>query len=228
MSWLLEAARRRFGAEAGVSLIELLVTSGMLLLVLTAIMGVLSRSLRTENAGRQFAQEVQDAQVGLARMVREIRQANQIVLATANTVRFVLPGPTDYVVQYECDVPQAGTTFSKCMRTRAVLGVNVDPSSVSVPAASSGAPTVLRVTNGAITNGADQNAVFHYQAPAQAGIDGTGQPVDANGAPIPPTYVEAKIMVPAAGSNAGTALAEMSHTTVLSSGAYLRNADVGS
>ncbi|MCW3065979.1 MAG: hypothetical protein JWN32_3151 [Solirubrobacterales bacterium] len=228
MRRLLAAAMRRFGADAGVSLVELLVTSGMMLLVVAAIVGVLSRSLRTENAGRQFAAEVQDAQVGLARMAREIRQANQVVLATANTVRFVLPGATDYVVQYECDVPQAGTTFTRCTRTAAVLGPNVDPNAVSVPAAATGAPTVLRLTNGAITSGADQNAVFHYQAPGQAGIDSTGQPVDANGAPIPPRYVEAKIIVPAAGRNAGTRLAEMSHTTVLSSGAYLRNADVGS
>jgi Tfp pilus assembly protein PilV len=228
MRRLREVARRRFGAEAGVTLIELLVASGMLLLVLTGILSVLTRSLRTENAGRQFAHEIQDAQTGLARMAREIRQADSIVLASATTIRFVLPGATAYVVQYECDVPQTGTTFTQCMRTKAVLGANVDPNSVSMPAATTGAPTVLRVTNGAITSGADPNAVFHYQAPGQAGIDSTGQPVDANGAPIPPTYVEARVSVPSAGKNAGTPLAEMSHTTVLSSGAYLRNADIGS
>jgi Tfp pilus assembly protein PilV len=219
---------RRLRDEAGVTLLELLVAASLMLVVVSGALAVMLRTMRSENTSQQFSEEIQIAQSGLARMMRDVRQSTRIVQASATTIRFVVPGATDHVVQYECDVPQTGTTFTQCMRTKAVLGANVDPNSVSMPAATTGAPTVLRVTNGAITSGADPNAVFHYQAPGQAGIDSTGQPVDANGAPIPPTYVEARVSVPSAGKNAGTPLAEMSHTTVLSSGAYLRNADIGS
>jgi type II secretory pathway pseudopilin PulG len=217
--WL-SAALRRLGHETGFMLPELLVAAAMLVFVIGAAMTALVGSMRSESTGRQFAQEIQDAQAGLARIMREVSQANRIVVATASTVRFVLPGATDYVVQYQCDVPQPGTSFRQCTRVRAVLPPNSDPNSITMPAASSGAPIVQRVTNG--------TTVFAYQAPNQAGTDSAGQPVDANGAPIPPTYVDGKIAVPAAGTSAGTPLSQMSHTTVLSSGTYLRNADVGS
>jgi type II secretory pathway pseudopilin PulG len=214
------AALRRLGHETGFMLPELLVSSAMLVFVIGAAMTLLIASMHGENTDRQFAQEIQDAQVGLARIMRDVSQANRIVLATTSTVRFVLPGATDYVVQYECDVAQPGTSFTQCTRVRAVLAANADPNAVTLPAASSGAPVVQRVTNG--------TTVFAYQAPNQAGTDATGQPVDAAGVPLPPTYVEGKVVVPAAGMSAGTRLSQMSHTTVLSSGTYLRNADVGS
>jgi type II secretory pathway pseudopilin PulG len=222
------AATRRLGNEAGFTLPELLISASVLLFVVGGAMGVLIASMHTENTDRQFSQEIQDAQVGLARMMREIRQTNRVVLASANTIRFVLPGATDYVVQYECDVAQAGTAFRQCTRVRAALPPNGDPNSVTLPAATTGAPILQRLTNGAITSGTDPNAVFHYSSPDQAGTDATGQPVDANGAPVPPTYVQGQAIVPAAGVSAGTRLAQMAHTTALSSGAYLRNVDIGS
>jgi hypothetical protein len=86
---------------------------------------------------------------------------------------------------------------------------------------------VWRLTNGTITDGTSVNAVFHYSSPDATGVDSTGQPVDASGAPVPPTYVEGKAIVPAAGETAGTHLAQISHNTILWAGAYLRNADVG-
>ena len=220
----------RLRAESGQSLVELLVVISMLIAVLGAAMTLLIGALHSENAGRQYAGEIQDSQAGMSRMMQDIRQADRIVLATANTIRFVLPGSTsDSVVQYECDVTMPGaTSYQECTRVSATLPANADPNSITLPAASTGIPIVFRLTNGTITSGTNANAVFHYSSPDQAGVDSTGQPVDASGAPVPPLYVEGKAIVPAAGETAGTHLAQLSHNTVLSSGAYLRNADVGS
>jgi Tfp pilus assembly protein PilV len=228
MGRLVRPFARRLRQEAGVTLLEMLIASAMLLVVLTAVFAVMLRTMRSENTSQQFSQEIQTAETGLARMMREVRQSTRVVQASANTIRFVLPGTTDHVVQYECDVAQSGGTFRQCTRVQAVLAANADPNAVTMPAASTGIQLIQNLTNGTITAGSDANAVFHYQAPGQAGIDAAGQPVDANGAPLAPTYVQGKIIVPAAGDLAGKRLAQMSHNTVLSSGAYLRSADIGS
>jgi type II secretory pathway pseudopilin PulG len=222
-------ALRPLRSESGQSLIELLVVITMLIAVLGAAMTLLIGSIHSENAGRQYAGEIQDSQAGMSRMMQDVRQASRILLASANTVRFVLPGSiTDSVVQYECDVTMPGaTSYRECTRVSATLAPNADPNSVSLPAASTGIPLVLRLTNGAITDGTSANAVFHYSSPDATGVDATGQPVDASGAPVPPTYVEGKAIVPAAGETAGTHLAQLGHNTILWGGAYLRNADVG-
>jgi hypothetical protein len=213
-----------------VTLIELLVVSSMLIAVIGAAMSLLIASMHSENAGRQYADEIQDSQAGMSRMMQEVRQASRILLASANTVRFVLPGSiNDSVVQYECDLAMPGATaFQECTRVAATLPPNADPNSISLAAGSTGVPVVLRLTNGSITSGTDADAVFHYSSPEQAGVDATGQPIDASGAPLPPVYVEGKAIVPAAGETARTALAQMTHNTILRAGAYLRNADVGS
>jgi Tfp pilus assembly protein PilW len=204
--------------EDGLSLIEMLLASAMFVALLTGVLAVLVSAMHSENTSQDFSQEIQEAQTGAARMLHDIRQADRVLLATGSTIRFVKAGAAETVVQYECDVPQAGTAFSECTRVQAALPAGADPDAVSLPRSATGALVIERVTNGA--------SVFSYTAPDQAGTDSTGQPVDAGGAPLPPTYVEAQVAVPSAGALAGTRLAQMAHTTVLSSGAYLRNADL--
>jgi hypothetical protein len=208
---------KRIRSETGVTLLEMLLASAMLIVILTAALAVLVSAMHSGNTSQDFSEEIQDEQVGLARMVHDIRQADQVLVATGSTIRFVKAGATVSVVQYECDVPQAGS-LQECTRVQAALPAGTSPDAVALPAAARGAVVIERVTNG--------TTVFSYTAPGQAGTDSTGQPVDASGAPLPPTYVQAQVSVPSAGRLAGSRLAQLHHTTVLSSGAYLRNADL--
>jgi Tfp pilus assembly protein PilW len=216
--WVQTAATRLRDREDGLTLIEILVASTMLLALLTGVLAVLISAMHSENTSQDFSQEIEDAQTGVARMLHDVRQADRVLIATRTTIRFVKAGSTETVTQYECDVPKTGTPFTRCTRVQAPLPAGQDPNAVSLPAATTGAPVVERVTNG--------SSVFSYTAPGQAGTDSAGQPVDSSGAPLAPTYVDAQIAVPSAGELAGSRLAQMTHTTVLSSGAYLRNADL--
>jgi type II secretory pathway pseudopilin PulG len=195
-----------------VTLIELLVVMVMLLIVVAATLTVLQRTSRQESASQQYSAEIQDARAGLERMMRDIRGTTRVTSADSSYVRFVLQGTTNYVVQYECDIQQPGTQYTECTRVQAVLGANVDPATVSLPAGSTGIPIVLRVTNG--------SSVFAYQS-SSGGTVITGAAAAEN-----PTWVEATIKVPASGG-LPSSLATIKHLTVLNSGAYLRNADLG-
>ncbi|GAC1438152.1 MAG: hypothetical protein NVSMB51_13540 [Solirubrobacteraceae bacterium] len=182
--------------EGGFMLIELLVVTAVLIVVVGATLALLDTGTRAENRDQEYAAEVAAAQVGLARMTREIRQASSVTSANPNSIDFfVTLGGQALHVFYECDFPNVGTAYNECLRTSVAAGG-------SLPAPSTGAPVIPRILNGTVAD-----PVFSY-APNS----------------ISPTYADVKLKLPAAGELKSGGL---SHSTVLDSGGYLRNLDVG-
>lgn len=189
-------APRRPG-QTGFALIELLVVSLIMIVVLGATMTLLEAGTRAEARNQEFATTIADAQAGLARMVREIRQASSVTATTPNSIDFVVTlAGTPQRIFYGCDVPHAGTPYNECVRLSAAAGT-------ALPALSTGVPLIPRIANGTAAD-----PVFAFSPDA-----------------IAPTYVDAKLELPAAGGL--TAGRGLSHNIVLDAGAYLRNLDVG-
>jgi Tfp pilus assembly protein PilW len=194
---LVALAARLSAEEDGFTLFELLFAGALMLVILGATMTSLGSVTSAENRDRQRAVAIQDGQVGLARMVHEIRQAYSVLATTPNSIDFLvtLNGQQQRVF-YACDVAQAGTSYNQCVRLQTTVGG-------VLPALSTGAPVVLRVTNGTLAN-----PVFSFTPNA-----------------ITPQYVDAKVELPASGELSSTS--GFAHTVVLDSGAYLRNLGVG-
>src|SRR3954454_5089550 len=96
----------RLSAEDGLTLIELLVSItifvGVLAVTLT-ILGDTARGVRKDE-GRTDA--AMDAQLGLARMGRELRAAYQVIDMTATSLAVRAPLPAgDVRLRFDCDVP---------------------------------------------------------------------------------------------------------------------------
>lgn len=69
---------RLLADEGGFSLTEMLVTAAMLVVILTAVMGLFSSSNRIGQSDLARDQALNDQTVGFSRMVNEIRQAYQV------------------------------------------------------------------------------------------------------------------------------------------------------
>jgi len=178
-------------------LIELLIVTTLLIVVVGATFTLLEVGTRSAARNQEFALEISDSEAGLSRMVHEIRQASSVTATTPNSIDFLITtGGQSVRVFYECDVPRPSSSFRQCVRVSVAAGG-------TLPAISTGTVIVGRVANGTLAD-----PVFSFQPDA-----------------IAPTYVDAKLELPAAGSLTGGR--GLSHSTVLDSGAYLRNLDVG-
>lgn len=98
---------------------ELLVATSILIVVLTAVLSLLDSAFKQAPSDQERAHVMRDAQVGLHRMTRELRQAYEVVApptAQALEVRVNVLG-TDRRVRYSCDVahPSRADTF-RCVR----------------------------------------------------------------------------------------------------------------
>ena len=98
--------RRLLRQESGYSLIELLVAMSLSMLVLGAVLGLLEAFARAVPKETERAHVINEAQVGLDRMVRELRQAYQVVGRTPDMlhVRLQRGGQLREVV-YSCSEP---------------------------------------------------------------------------------------------------------------------------
>jgi hypothetical protein len=77
---------------------------------------------------------------------------------------------TSLLVQYECDIPQPGTSYRECVRVQAPVGGNL-------PSLSTGAVVVANLQNGTSTNpvfswGPDPNAPYYMTATIQVPASG--------------------------------------------------------
>lgn len=126
--------------QRGFTLIEQLVVAGGLAVILSAILGLVEVSERLAPQTIERGRAVRDAQVGLDRMVRELRHTQGNVVASGGSVAadVVLRGRA-YRVTYDCSGLMPGsTTLRACVRTEAggtggttiVIGRVLNPSTV--------------------------------------------------------------------------------------------------
>src|SRR4051812_46462818 len=135
----------RTSAEDGLTLIELLVSITIFAAVLAVTLTVLSNTARGIRKDEVRTDAAVDAQLGLGRMVRDLRATYQVIdmTATALDVRAHLPAG-DMRLRFDCDVPFTpddpanpyDQDYRRCVRrTAAVTDPNVDP---PLPALSGG------------------------------------------------------------------------------------------
>ena len=157
--------------EAGFTLVELLLAMVILTGVMTALVQIFTTTGPVAGRDQSRALGIMDAQAGIARVTRDLRQAQTINSATSTAIDFnaTIDGVTQRIL-YDCSMYESGTTTSKqCVRA--------ESSNLSVaPSASAGAPVITRVING---TAADTSAAFTYSPNASD-----------------PTFVSVHIVVP--------------------------------
>jgi type II secretory pathway pseudopilin PulG len=156
--------------QSGTTLIELLMVSALLAVVLGAILGLLDNSSRQAPKDQERAHAIADVQVGLDRMVRELRQAYQ--LRSFDAVKIDADAKIqgrDRRLVYQCDVPHpTRANTRRCVRYEI---------------ATDGSQTPQEVVIDRVLNGTAANPVFTYPP----------------GSPLAHYYVAVKMEVPAAG-----------------------------
>jgi type II secretory pathway pseudopilin PulG len=188
--------------ESGFALVELLAVIVILIVVLAALLGPLETAGSLTPKDVEYSNAVQEAGTGLQNMVKEVREAYNVVATTPNSVTFnaVLNG-NDTLVMYACDQPYPNdpsnpyaSSYHRCLRVSTSTGS-------SLPAISTGQVVIDR-----LLNGTSADPVFTWTP-----------------SPITPTYVEAQVKVPARGALS----AGLNHTITLDNGAFLRNNAIG-
>ena len=185
----------RLRENAGVTLIELVVAAAAAVIVLSATFALLESSQQVQARDSEWALALQEDRAGLARMVRDIRQATEVVEpstgAPASFITFLaIIGGTKWKIEYECAVSQPGSTYTECVRFAAEEGQ-------SFPA--KGARIAVDITNG--------SSVFTYS------------PTTRKEARL----VTAKIELPAKGTLKQAGSTGYSHKVVLEDAAFMRN-----
>jgi prepilin-type N-terminal cleavage/methylation domain-containing protein len=226
--------RRRLKAADGFSLIELLIAITITLIVAGTTLTALSLLIRTQARDQAYAQEVTNTQTGFARLLHDLRQATLFQSVTPNSIAFqmVSSGAT-YNVAYSCTAADSlGGSYTRCAQTQALA-----PSTPATPGAAANSLDIIHVSNGGISNfcngagTAPSGSVFFPSNPAIANTDGSTLACDEayereiaslSGGP---TEMQVLVQVPASGDLTSGG---MSHSTVLSSAAFLPNLDAGS
>lgn len=105
--------------ERGFTLVELLVSATILVLIMMATFSVLDGSSKTARRDTERAHAIREAQVGIDRMVRELRHTQTVHSASAQVldVTVLQRGVTQRVV-FDCSVASPGTPGARrCTRT---------------------------------------------------------------------------------------------------------------
>jgi len=235
--------------ERGFTLIEMLVGLTLTLVVVTGAAVALQATTRTQNRDQAYQEELQSAQVGVARLIHDLREATSFSLTPGagptavapGVIEFQLPqGGQTWNVEYNCNAPDTlGPPYTRCARTQA-LAPNLPPAAGATP----GPQDIQHIWNnpsntndlaagydyGAFctTNGSAQSgSVFFVQNPNTANPDSNPPACDQTYELIvaqSPDYVQVKVEVPAGGDLSSSALR---HLVVIQDGAYLQNIDQG-
>jgi len=187
--------RSRLCEDAGFTLTELLIAAVAAVTVLSAAFALLESSQQVQARDSEWAVTLQEDRAGLARMVRDIRQATEIVEpstgAASSYITFLATiGGAEWKIKYECSVSQPGTTYTECVRFAAEVGK-------SFPA--KGARTAADVTNG--------SSVFTYSPTTRTEA----------------RLVTGRIELPAKGTLTQAGSTGYSHKVVLEDAAFMRN-----
>jgi hypothetical protein len=117
--------RKRLLADAGFSLVELLVAAVAGVTVITATLALLQSGQQVQARDSEWALALQEDRAGLSRMTRDIRQATKVesAEAKAGSIGFsaTISGKA-LKIKYECGVSQPGTTYTECVRLAAEEG----------------------------------------------------------------------------------------------------------
>ena len=159
--------------EQGFTLIELLVAMAMLAGIMTALVQVFTTSGPV--AGRDQARNlgIMDAQVGLAQMTRDVRQAQTINSATSSGIDFnATIGGVAQRIRYDCSTTEAGTTYRQCLRA--------DSTTLTAAPSLTGAKAVItRLQNSAVfayspNAAAPTYVAVHIEVPRDGGYEEQG------------------------------------------------------
>jgi len=93
--------------------------------VLSAIFGLLDSAAQQAPKDQERAVAIREAQAGLQRMTRELRQAYKVLDAGPKSMYVVIgrATPPDIHVRYDCDVPYPGNSaYRRCVRWWAPVG----------------------------------------------------------------------------------------------------------
>ena len=187
--------------QGGFALTELLVSMLSFAFILTAILALLETSARVAPSDQERSLSIREAQEGLSRMVRELRQAYEVVGTSPSSMRVKVRLRKDdpatpevethsnWLLEYDCGVGVSG----KCVRKEARPG-QVPPST---------GPTVVE----RVSNPADK-PVFSFETDTDS---------------VNPVYVKVRVEVPASGERSQG----HSHKVVLEDGFFARNMRLG-
>lgn len=135
--------RRLLAEQRGFTLIELLVGMVMALVVFTATLGLLIASLHKETSAQLRASQLDQAQVAMGRLVRDLRQSTSLTVTNSGSISYTEPttsGSTS--VTFACS-----SSTSTCTRTvgststKAITNV----SNTDIFSPTSGTPTYLSI-----------------------------------------------------------------------------------
>jgi len=183
------AIRRVRGDQAGISLIEVMVSMTLMTIVMGAILALLDSSARSAPREKERSDAIREVQVGLHRMTRELRQATNILGTNPRWILF----------QARLQNTDPATSASQPYRDRQILlscGDHNPGRCARYEAApgdqlpTTGETLISRVSNWNATE--TGRRVFDYP-PAEPG----------GPAPISPASINIRIEVPSAGERAG-------------------------
>lgn len=194
-------------AQGGFTLIETIMAAALSTIVVGSAMSALELSQRTQSRDTEWAEVIQEGRTGLARMVREIRQAYSIRATSESSLDFYATfGGTDYEIEYACDVKEPDhPSYYECVRVQAEVG-----KTLPTPSASTGAAIIRYVLNG--TEADEKDPIFKEFSPNA----------------IAPDLVTIKLVLPAAGTLKLAGAKTLTHQVILTNNAYIRDMNLES
>jgi hypothetical protein len=107
--------------EDGFTLTEQLVVAGGMSVILAAILGLSEVAIKQAPADRERVHAVRDAEIGLAKMTRELRTAHAITIQPLKATASIYRSGATITVTYDCS-GAAVDGLRKCVRTQSGSG----------------------------------------------------------------------------------------------------------
>jgi hypothetical protein len=107
------------------SIIEVMISLVTFTFVMGAILGLIETAAHQTPKDQERALAIREAQAGLHRMTRELRQGYKVLDAQPKSMYVLIAKstPPDVHVKYDCDVPYPGNAaYRRCVRWQANVG----------------------------------------------------------------------------------------------------------
>jgi type II secretory pathway pseudopilin PulG len=116
--WDVRLLRRIAGGESGFTLIETVAVTGLLAVVMAAVLTLAETSQRIAPRDRERAHVIRESQLGLHRMTRELRQSYALLSWSETSIEArVLVNGTATRVVYDCNQQHpTDTSLKRCAR----------------------------------------------------------------------------------------------------------------